>query len=116
MFTHAAPGIIRVYANKPQKQNVMRKVLAKEAKKSGLDYAYIVKAIDGGQPALYRYDCNTSRETLLRAKEVPLAVKTEMMHLTDVSAEETVSNILLDNNKVSLICPKSMIVDNIEFN
>lgn len=116
LFTHAAPGIIRVYANKPQKQNVMRKVLAKEAKKSGLDYAYIVKAIDGGQPALYRYDCNTSRETLLRAKEVPLAVKTEMMHLTGVSAEETVSNILLDNNKVSLICPKSMIVDNIEFN
>ena len=116
LFTHAAAGSISVYASKSQRQSSMHKALAREARKAGLDYAYIVKATDGGKPALYRYDCQTGKETPVRAKEVPLAVKTELMHLTAISGEETVTHLMMNNNRLSIICPKSIIVESIEFN
>lgn len=116
LFTHAAAGAIRVYASKTQRQSGMRKALARESRKAGLDYAYIVRATDGGMPALYRYDCQTGKETPVRAKEVPLAVKTELMHLTAISGEETVTHLMMNDNRLSMVCPKSIIVESIEFN
>ena len=115
LYTHAAIGTLKISSTKGNKQTALRKLLAKEAKKAGLDYAFIIRSEDGGALALYRYDCNTGHEFRLRAKEVPLAIKTELMHICGVSNEEIVTNMLLDGNKVSIICPRAMVVENLEF-
>lgn len=116
LHAHAAFGAMRIYASKTRQQQKMRAALAAEARKAGLDYAYIVRAVQGGNLKLYRFDLASGAETLVRAKEVPLAVKTELMHITDISREEKVHNTIVNNNKVSVVAPRSIIVENIEFN
>lgn len=115
LFTHASAGVLHITSSKTTPQSKMLSALASEAKKSGLDYAYIVRARNSALQ-LYRYDVKTGTETVLRTKEIPVATKSELLHITHISRDEQVSNFMLSNNNVSLIAPKSFIVENIEFN
>lgn len=116
LYTHSSPGNLRIYSNKTRQQSSMVKALIKEAREDGLDYAYIVRANNGSNLKLFRIDVKSGEETLVRVKSVPVANRSELMHLTDISRDEQVVNSSLSNNRISIVAPQSIIVESVEYN
>ena len=116
LTTGSAFGNVRIYGSKTRPAAKMRDRLANEAKKAGLDYAFIVKSNNSGNLTLYRFDVKTGKETLVRSKTIPLAKKSDMMHITDISREEIIDNTIMNEVRTSIIAPQSFIVESMEFN
>ena len=110
------PGIIHVGIDKCVPQASMKSIFLKEAKKAGLDHAYIVKAPKDCWKYLVRVDVNTGKEEIVRVSEIPNPSRSALMHVTAASKEEFVSNHShYDYNTViSYIVPRSIIVESIE--
>jgi len=110
------PGIIHVGIDKCVPQASMKRIFLKEAKKAGLDHAYIVKAPKDCWKYLVRVDVNTGKEEIVRVSEIPNPSRSDFMHVTAASKEEFVSNHShYDYNTViSYIVPRSIIVESIE--
>ena len=111
------PGIIHVGIDKCVPQASMKSIFLKEAKKAGLDHAYIVKAPKDCWKYLVRVDVNTGEEKIVRVSEIPNPSRSALMHVTAASKEEFVSNHShYDYNTViSYIVPRSIIVESIEY-
>ena len=112
-----APGIIHVSIDKCIPQASMKSTFLKEAKKAGLDHAYIVKAPKDCWKYLVRVDVNTGEEEIVRVSEIPNPSRSALMHITAASKDEFVSNHShYDYNTViSYIVPSSIIVESIEY-
>ena len=112
-----APGIIHVSIDKCIPQASMKSTFLKEAKKAGLDHAYIVKAPKDCWKYLVRVDVNTGEEEIVRVSEIPNPSRSALMHITAASKDEFVSNHShYDYNTViSYIVPCSIIVESIEY-
>ena len=110
------PGIIHVSIDKCIPEASMKSTFLKEAKKAGLDHAYIVKAPKDSWKYLVRVDVNTGEEEIVRVNEIPNPSRSDLMHITAASKEEFVSNHShYDYNTVlSYIVPRSIIVESIE--
>ena len=111
------PGIIHVGIDKCVPQASMKSIFLKEAKKAGLDHAYIVKAPKDCWKYLVRVDVNTGEEEIVRVSEIPNPSRSDLMHVTAASKEEFVSNHShYDyNTLISYIVPRSIIVESIEY-
>jgi len=111
------PGIIHVSIDKCIPQASMKSTFLKEAKKAGLDHAYIVKAPKDCWKYLVRVDVNTGEEEIVRVSEIPNPSRSALMHITAASKDEFVSNHShYDYNTViSYIVPRSIIVESIEY-
>ena len=112
-----APGIIHVSIDKCIPLASMKSTFLKEAKKAGLDHAYIVKAPKDCWKYLVRVDVNTGEEEIVRVSEIPNPSRSALMHITAASKDEFVSNHShYDYNTViSYIVPCSIIVESIEY-
>ena len=115
--TKCTPGIIHVSIDKCIPQASMKSTFLKEAKKAGLDHAYIVKAPKDCWKYLVRVDVNTGEEEIVRVSEIPNPSRSALMHITAASKDEFVSNHShYDYNTViSYIVPSSIIVESIEY-
>jgi hypothetical protein len=111
------PGIIHVGIDKCVPQASMKSIFLKEAKKAGLDHAYIVKAPKDGWKYLVRVDVNTGVEEIVRVSEIPTPSRSDLMHVTAASKEEFVSNQWHYNYNTlnSYIVPRAIIVESIEY-
>ncbi len=108
-------GILHVAYEKTVPYSKMRKLLKDEAKKAGLDHAYIVKSM-GDVMYLVRYDINTGEEEIVNMNGLPMLQRRDLMHLTAVSSEEGVFNKQTNGNLTSIIAPQAFIVENMEVN
>lgn len=118
--TANSPGTLLVNVENSIPVSKMRETFLKEARKVGLDYAYIVKAPHNCEPYIIRVDVKSGDEEIVRTQTIPLPIRTEMMHIVAASKEEIVTNIVkgTDNSLhtgVSVIAPRAMIVENVEF-
>lgn len=116
-FSSNLPGILHVTVDKSIPMAKMKDLFIKEAKKAGLDHAYIVKAPRDGWRYLVRLDLKTGSEEIVRTQDIPQPTRGDLMHITAASKEEFVAN-KIDNNYgacISVIAPKAMIVENIEY-
>ncbi len=113
-YSAAAPGVIRVTFNKSVASNKMRSCLIKEAKKAGLDHAYIVKAPKNGKRYLVRLDIATGKEEIVRTNNIPVPSKADFMHVTAASKEEFIAN-KRDSHALSYITPKSIVIENVSY-
>lgn len=109
-----APGTLHVTADHAMAYDKMKSLFIKEAKKSGLDHAYIIRTPEGGNSYLVRLDLNTGAEEIVRASGIPMPGRSDLMHITAASKEEIVTNHIY-KSEIAVIAPKAIIVDNIEY-
>lgn len=116
-FSNVIPGIISATVDNSIPLTKIRAAFIKEAKKAGLDHAYIVKAPRNGWRYLVRLDIKTGEETIVRTQNIPQPTRGDLMHVVAASKEEFVANKYDGsfNACVSVIAPKALIVENIEY-
>lgn len=130
--TDSGFGILHITYEKTVPYSKMRKQLANEARKAGLDYAYIVKSMGNDFTYLVRYDINTGEEEIVDMNGEGLSAlsRKDMNHLTAVSNEESVLNkytyvnfyqmnrkpVPWGGRPTSIIAPEAFIVENREIN
>ena len=116
--TVVAPGTIHYIAKETTKESSMKKQLLKAAKKAKKDYAYIVKRISTGLSLIYQINVDTEEETLVRGIQLPLldldVFKDDILHISD--EEKVMNGLSPSNTPISFIAPKSMIIDDVQFN
>lgn len=111
-------GIMHVTVDKAIPMSKMKAALISEARKAGLDHAFIVKAPRNGWRYLVRLDIKSGREEIVRCEAILQPSKGDLMHVTAASREEFVAN-KMDynfNNFISVIAPKALIVETVEYN
>ena len=110
------PGIFSVTSEKTVPMSKMKSRLLSEAKKAGLDHAYIVKAPKHRWRYLVRVDVATGKEEIVRARNILQPSKSDLMHVSAVSKEEFVSNQIDNGNRLfSGIVPKAIIIESVEY-
>ncbi|MCF0202069.1 MAG: hypothetical protein HUK08_01775 [Bacteroidaceae bacterium] len=118
MSSQVIPTITRTTFDKPVPMPKMKSILIQEAKKAGLDHAYIVKAPRNAWRYLVRLDINTGKEEIVRTEHIPQPTRNDLMHVIAASQQEFVANkfdqVIL--GIISTITPKAIIVESIEFN
>lgn len=110
------PNVIHVQIEKGLKANKMKSALLKEAKKEGLEHAYIVRFMEGGESLqLYRVDVKGGKETLVRTTKLDLPKLDQLeKKLKEVSSDENVLNFLYNGTPASIIYPSAIIVEDLE--
>ncbi len=113
------PGTLHVSATGGQKREAMKKQLMKSAGQEGYAYAYIVKTVGSSNLLLYRVDVKTGEETLVRRGDFDRSQITlnKMRRVMAVSAAEQQVNLHYNNSiPFSVICPESIVLEDIEIN
>jgi Predicted Zn-dependent proteases and their inactivated homologs len=109
-----APGTIHISVKKGTKHDAMKKALLKAAKEEGLDYAYIVKKLNGQASIIYKID-KDGNETMVRSGDFSELNLQKIKRLANISNKEIVSNYLHSNSVLSsIIYPAAIIVNDVE--
>ena len=112
-----APGTVHVQATKTTKAAKMKDRLMKLAKAKGLQYAYIVKSVNGPSSRVFRVDVKTGEGTQMRAANIALVNLSKLMALADISDKENVDNYVWNGICFSsLIYPAGLIVESLDIN
>lgn len=109
------PGVLKVTADNAKSFSKMKSLLCKEAKAQGQKTAYIVRQPSGFTPCLYRVDAATGEEELVRVSKIPTPDKRDLNHISAIAKEESVNNMMINNVGSSMISPRSMIIERMEF-
>lgn len=110
-------SVMHVTSEKTVPYSKMKAKLIAEAKKNGLDYAYIQKNITYNCYLLIRVDVKTGKEELIHPDNTPEFSRNDFKHVLAVSHEENVSNFDFNYSTGQLstiIAPKAMILESIE--
>lgn len=108
------PGILKISANGGLKEVAMKKELVKLAKEEGLKYAYIIHSIAASCPEVYRYDLKTGDLLRIGSTNISSVDMASLRRIAAISAEETVVNSVVNGVLMSVITPKSIILNDIE--
>lgn len=112
-----APGTIHIKVDKGIKQEQMIRQLIKAAKEEGLDYAYRIERLAGRASTIFRVDVKTGKETRVRFADLAGVDLAKLKRLGAISREEKISNFRFGAGVLcSLICPKSIIMEDVELN
>lgn len=106
-------GVLRLTADTVAALNDMKKQLVKAAKEEGLPYAYIVRDVNvsyGQAPYLYRVDTATLKEEMLTGFKFT-SLNMRSLRRFIIAADQM---RLWNQSLYSVICPKSMIIGEIE--
>lgn len=109
------PGILKVTADNAKPILKMKSLLCKEARAQGLATAYIVRQPSGFTPCLYRVDTATGAEELVRVTKIPTPDKRDLNHISAMSREESVNNMMINQVGSTVIAPKAMIIEQMEY-
>ena len=113
------PGfsIMHITSEKTVPYSKMKARLIAEARKNGLDHAYIQKNITYNCYLLIRVDVRTGKEELVQPDNTPEFGRMDFKHVLAVSREEKVSNFDFNyttGQLSSIIAPKAIILESIE--
>lgn len=86
--------------------------LISEARKAGLDYAYILSSISYNCQLLKRVDVKTGKETVINAI-TPSFGRQQLMHVISASKEENVGKF---QKNTAVIAPKDVLLESVEMN
>lgn len=115
LYYTTAPGTIHIQVEKGLKADKMKKALLKAAKEEGLDYAYIVRKIAGNASLIYRVNVKDGAEKLVRFADISPIGLSKIKRILEISAEENVSNYVLNSQVLSsLIYPSSILLEDVE--
>lgn len=112
----AAPGILEITAPKGSTYDQLKKNLISAAIEEGLDYAYIVKEIDGhSTQILYKIDVKDGKETIVNGGEISDIPLIKLKRPLDVGKEQRAYNYLYKSTiPTSLIYPAGILIEDIE--
>lgn len=112
-----APGILHISAKEGLKPEKMKKALIKTAREEGLDYAYVVRKFAGQASLIYRVNVKDGTEILVRTGDFSPLNLPKLKRLAAISAKERVTNYVLHQQVLSsLICPSSILIEDVEIN
>ncbi|HEX7757616.1 MAG TPA: metallopeptidase TldD-related protein [Niabella sp.] len=107
------PGVLKLTADTTAPYNQMKKELIKAAKEEGLPYAYIVRGTDFDYeqpPFLYRVDTATMKEQLVTdAKFTNFNMRSLRRFIIAADSMQ-----LLNLESLSVICPQSIVIGEVE--
>ena len=107
-------GTMQIAVEKGTQPEKMKKTLQKAAKAAGLKYAYIIRRMAGGASEIYRINVKDGTEIQVRAHlSVPTLAQLEKLEA--ISSGEYINNLSVNGCQVSLICPQSIIINDVEF-
>ena len=109
-----SPGVLRVSYSKSVSAAKIKKMLLAEAKKAGLDHAYILRSHYDNMYVLVRVDVKTGEEEIVRADGFPHPSRGDLMHVVAASQEEYICNTMHRGALVSMISPKMILVESME--
>lgn len=107
-------GTMQISVEKGTQPEKMKKTLQKAAKAAGLEYAYIVRRIAGGASEIYQVNVKDGTEKQVRAYPSMPSLR-QLEELGSISSGERINNLSSNGCPVSLICPQSMIINDVEF-
>lgn len=114
MIKLVAPSILHISVSKGLKEASMKKELLKLAKEEGLKYAYIVHSMAESCPEVYRVDVKSGEQTRIGSTRFSTIDMSSLRRIAAVSSEENVVNTMINGVLMTIIAPKSMILNDIE--
>ena len=105
-------GVVRMTHSNTKTKDELRKELLRLAQEAGYEYTYVVKAINGDSPELYRLYPDGKEERLLNARINNFNTES-FKKLIATSSEEKVHN-MMSGSKVSVIVPESILFDELQ--
>lgn len=109
-----SPGVLQISVDKGIKEASMKKELIKLAKEEGLNYAYIVHSMANNCPEFYRIDVKSGEQTRVGSTKISAIDMPMLRRIAAISADEIVSNNLINGVLTTVISPKSIILNDIE--
>lgn len=111
-----APGILLINASKGSTSAELKNQLINAAIEEGLDYAYIVRSINGdSNQFIYKISVKDGTETLLIGAEISPIQLSKLKRVLGVNKENTVYNYLYDGTiPTSIVAPKSILIEDVE--
>ena len=104
-------SIVHVTMDKPKPADRLKAQLIAEARKAGLDHAYVITGEEGSCLSLVQIDVKTGKETLIDA-EVPDFDRKEFMHVISSSKEEFIDA----TGNTNSIVPERILLESVEMN
>jgi len=110
------PGTLVISAPNGDTSAELREQLINAAKEEGLDYAYIVRNINGEtNQYIYKVSVKDGSETILTGAEISPIQLFKLKRVLGVNKENTVYNYLYNGNiPTSIIAPKSVLIEDVE--
>jgi len=111
-----APGTLVISAPNGATSAELKAQLISAAMEEGLDYAYIVRNINGdGNQYIYKVSVKDGSESLLTGAEISPIQLSKLKRVLGVNKEETVYNYLYKSNiPTSIVAPKSILIEDVE--
>jgi hypothetical protein len=111
------PGVVTVSFKTTTPAATMKSKLIAQAKKQGLDYALLMKnSADVGRVVdVYRVYVADGREELVRQASMKDLSQRDFRKILEVSKEMSAHNIGRGSAPVSIICPQSILLEEVEF-
>jgi hypothetical protein len=123
VLTQKAPGVINVSYDNGENLKSIRKAVLKEAEKSGLEYIYVIRKLEGSSGrnlpiskpfSIYKVSVKTGEEQLIRSAVISEFQTTAFKQITKGTKEQNVYNTLLNGSfPVSFIVPQAIVFNDI---
>lgn len=111
-----APGTLIINASKGSTSAELKAQLINAAIEEGLDYAYIVRSINGDtNQYIYKVSVKDGTETLLIGAEISPIQLSKLKRVLGINIENTVYNYLYNGTiPTSIVAPKSLLIEDVE--
>lgn len=112
------PGTLVISSPNGSSSADLKAELIKSAIEEGLDYAYIVRKIDGDSDQyIYKVSVKDGSETLVIGAEISPIPLNKLKRVLGVSKEQEAFNYLYNGQiPVSVVSPKSILIEDVEIN
>lgn len=112
------PGVVQVSFKTTVPTNTLKTKLIDQAKKDGLDYALIVRSntqTTGGATNVYKVYVDDGREELVREVGLKELSRRNFRKVLGASNEMSVYHLGQERSTLSVICPKAILLEEVEF-
>jgi hypothetical protein len=123
VLTQKAPGVINISYDNGENLKSIRKAVLKEAEKSGLEYIFVIRKLEGSSGrnlpiskpfSIYKVSVKTGEEQLIRSAVISEFQTTAFKQITKGTKEQNVYNTLLNGSfPVSFIVPQAIVFSDI---
>ncbi len=108
------PGVIRFEVTEGESKEQLKAKLIRLAIEGGMKYAYIVRSESFSDPVIYRVNVSDGSELLVRGGAISKVDILTMKKIAGTSSEQSAYNMYNDDSTISIICPVSIILEDIE--